>query len=221
MLKEMDLFSIMVVSLTKQDKSKYNVKDNELFKMKDVSTEMKHKSDCYVKVIKKDYKHNSKLILKFHLLFLSKLHYKKIRKIEKMFEKYYDFKKILQNRKRIYSYLLSQKKIKNYLKECKVIEVLSDDIEAFETRFYHIIKFVTESYIFKPQKRLISYEGEENTEYTMCYSVEKNVNERLKKSIVRVSDLMIEKNNSTFIIIQSYIICNIRLLSKKIINPSF
>ena len=54
-----------------------------------------------------------------------------------------------------------------------MIEILSDDIEAFEHRFCHIIKFVTESYNFKPQKKLLSYEGEENTEYTMCYCVEK------------------------------------------------
>ena len=31
------------------------------------------------------------------------------------------------------------------------------------------------------KKKLMSFEGEENTEYTMCYCVEKNVNERLKK----------------------------------------
>ena len=74
-----------------------------------------------------------------------------------------------------------------------MIEVLSDDIEAFESRFCQIIKFVTESYIFKPQKRLMSFEGEENTEYTMCYCDEKNVNERLKNNIIKVSDLMIEK----------------------------
>ena len=74
----MDLFSIMVVSSTKQDKSNYYVKENELFKiLKDVSSEMKNKSDCYVKVIKKNYNNNEKLILKYHLLFLSKLHYKK------------------------------------------------------------------------------------------------------------------------------------------------
>ena len=48
------------------------------------------------------------------------------------------------------------------MKECKVIEILSDDIEAFELRFYHIFKFVSESYFFKPQKRLMSYEGEED-----------------------------------------------------------
>ena len=54
----MDLFSIMVISSTKQDKSNYYVKENELYKMKDVSSEMKNKSKCYVKVIKKDHKHN-------------------------------------------------------------------------------------------------------------------------------------------------------------------
>ena len=98
-----------------------------------------------------------------------------------MFEKYHDLKKIYYKTEKEYILIYYLKKIKNYLKECKVIEVLSGDIEAFEDRFYHIIKFVTESYIFKPQKKSLSYEGEENTEYTMCYSDEKNVNERLKK----------------------------------------
>ena len=79
------------------------------------------------------------------------------------------------------------------MKECKVIEVLSDDNGAFERWFCHIIKFVTESFIYKPQKRLFTHEGEEREKYTMCYSVEKNVNERLKKNIIKVSDLLIEK----------------------------
>ena len=45
-----------------------------------VSSEMKNKSNCYVKVIKKNFYYNLNLVLNYHLLFLSKLHYKKIKK---------------------------------------------------------------------------------------------------------------------------------------------
>ena len=34
---------------------------------------------------------------------------------------------------------------------------------------------------------------EKKTEYSMCHCVEKNVNERLKKNIIKVLDLLIEK----------------------------
>ena len=92
-----------------------------------------------------------------------------------MIEKYNDLKKIYYKTEKEYILIYYLKKMNNYLKECKVIEVLSDDNEAFEHRFCHIIKFVTESYIYKPQKRLITHEGQEREEFAMCYSLEKNV----------------------------------------------
>ena len=80
----MYILIILDATSTKKDKSKFIIKDNELFKMKEVSSEMKNKPECYVKVINKDYVNNQKLMVKYHLLFFSKLYYKKIRKIEKM-----------------------------------------------------------------------------------------------------------------------------------------
>ena len=158
----MYILIIMATSSTKHDKSKYIIKDNELFKMKEVSSEMKNKPECYVKVINKDYFDNMKLIRNYRLLFLTKLHYKKMRKIEKMIEKYHESKEKYYKTENEYILINYLKKICVYLKECEVIEIISDDIESFETRFFNIHKFVTESYIYKLHKNFFSCEGEKN-----------------------------------------------------------
>ena len=54
----------MAATSTKNDKSKFIIKDNDLFKMKEVSSETKNNPECYVKVIKKDYFNNQKMKLK-------------------------------------------------------------------------------------------------------------------------------------------------------------
>ena len=158
-----------------------------------VRSEMKKKSNCYVKVIKKDYCDNSKLILNYHLLFLSKLYYKKIRKIEKMLEKYHYLKQKYFKTDKEYNLIYYLKKIIIYLKECTVIEILSDDKEAFKNRFYHILKFVTESYIYNPKKSILSYKEENKANITHITLFKKNVNERLKKYTLKVKDLLREK----------------------------
>ena len=76
------------------------------------------------------------------------------------------------------------------MKKCEVIEIISDDFKSFETRFFHIHKFVTESYIYKPHKKFFSCEGEKNA---YKYFYEKNVDVRLKKIILKVSQLLSQK----------------------------
>ena len=123
----MYILIIMTTSSTKHDKSKFIIKDNVLFKMKEVSSEMKNKPEYYVKVINKNYFDNQKMILNYHLLFLSKLHYKKMRKIEKMIEKYHELKEKYYKTENEYILINYLKKICVYLKECGVIEILTDD----------------------------------------------------------------------------------------------
>ena len=120
----------MAATSTKHDKSKFIIKDNELFKMKEVSSEMKNNPECYVKVIKKVYSNNQKMKLNYHLLFLSKLDYKKMRKIEKIFEKCHDLEEKYYKTVNEYILINYLKKVCVYLKECKEIEILSDDIDS-------------------------------------------------------------------------------------------
>ena len=108
-------------------------------RIKEVSPEMKNKTECYVKVIKKDYENNEKITTKYHLLFLTKIHYQKMRKLEKMFERYFKIERKEKN------YIIIEKCIKNiysYLKECEKMEIVPHDREAFETRFPFINEFL-------------------------------------------------------------------------------
>ena len=91
--------------------------------MKEASSEMRNKPECYVKVIKKDYKYNDKILLNYHLLFFTKIHYKKMRKIEKMIEKYYELKEKYCKTENEYILIKYLKKICVYFKKCEVIEI--------------------------------------------------------------------------------------------------
>ena len=105
-----------------------------------VSSTMKDRSDCYVKLVKTNY-HDSEyecIFPKIHLIFLSKRDYIKITKIDKMFEKYDE----LEHNKEeniLYNYL---KEIIKHLRECEVMEVFSDHIEAFHMKFRYISRFI-------------------------------------------------------------------------------
>ena len=114
--KEMDLLTIMILSST-----------------------MYHKSDCYVKLVKINY-HDSEyecIFPKIHLIFLSKRDYTKITKINKMLEKYEELGN-KKNEEILYNYL---KEIIKHLRECEVMEVFSDHIEAFHMKFQYISRF--------------------------------------------------------------------------------
>ena len=64
-----------------------------------VSSAMKDKSDCYVKLVEENYYWDMDEIVypRIHLIFLSKRDYNKIKEIEKMIEKYFEFLKSEKN----------------------------------------------------------------------------------------------------------------------------
>ena len=76
--------------------------------MIDISA-MNDKSNCYVKVVKRNYycEMNEVVFPKIHLIFLSKSDYKKINEIEKMFEKYYELE--VKMKKRLFFIIISKK----------------------------------------------------------------------------------------------------------------
>ena len=134
-----------------------------------VSSTMYHKSDCHVKLVKINY-HDSEyecIFPKIHLIFLSKRDYIKITKIDKMFEKYYE----LENNKKeiiLYNYL---KEIIKHLRECEVMEVFSDHIEAFHMKFGYISRFLLK----------------------IPFYIDEEVSERMKKKILKVIVLLTDK----------------------------
>ena len=161
-----------------------------------VSSTMKDKTDCYVKVVKTNYycDMNEVVFPKIHLIFLSKRDYNKINEIEKMIEKYFELeKKYLKSEKKfiIYYYL---KEIIRHLKECEVMEVLSDHIDAFHLKFHYISQFILNEMEIKiPQRPMLSWGDEEFTENTMRYHYEENKNEKFTKKISKVIELLMDK----------------------------
>ena len=132
---------------------------------------MNDKSNCYVEVVKRNYycEINGVVIPKIHLIFLSKSDYKKIKEIEKMFKKYYELEVKSEKESIIYNYL---KEIIRYLKECKVMEVFSDHIKAFDLKYRYIHNF----------KVKVSINPEE--EY---------VSERMNEKLIKVLNLLFDK----------------------------
>ena len=95
-----------------------------------------------------------------------------IKKYFNLEEKYYKSEK----EHIIYYYL---KEIIRYLKECEVMEVLSDHIAAFNLKFYHISEFIAKSNRMRPHRPLFSYEGDE---FSSC-SVIVRVSVVLKRTV--------------------------------------
>ena len=121
---------------------KWRLKEMEIFTIMVVSSAMKDKTDCYVKVVRENYYCDMSECTypKICLLFLSEEHYNKIEEIGKMFEKFFDLEYCNKGNDFIhYDYL---KKIINCLKECEVMEVLSDHPDAFHLKFYNITQFI-------------------------------------------------------------------------------
>ena len=79
-------------------------------------------NDCYVKIVEEIYydREAERVIPKIYLRFRSKHDYKKINKIEKMIEKYNQYKCEGEKEFIVYHYL---NKIIKYLRECKVMKV--------------------------------------------------------------------------------------------------
>ena len=80
------------------------------------------------------------------------------------------------------------------MKECEVMEVLSDHIEALHLEYYYISQFIhSEMEIKIPQRPMLSWGDEEFTEYTMRYHHEENKNEKFIKKISKVIELLMDK----------------------------
>ena len=163
-----------------------------------VSSAMKDKSKCYVKVVEENYHDEDEVLIpEIHLIFLSKRDYNKIKEIEEMIKKYFNLEeKYIKSEKEyiIYYYL---KEIIRYLKECEVMEVLSDHIDAFHLKFHYISEFIMKSKRMRPHRPLFSSEGNDNDEEYISefaiYSHEKNTSERMKKKIFKVGDFLLDK----------------------------
>ena len=67
-----------------------------------------------------------------------------------MFEKYYELEKKYLKTEQQYILYYYLKEITSYLKECEVMELLSDHIEAFHLKFRYIMEFIFESGRMKP-----------------------------------------------------------------------
>ena len=86
------------------------------------------------------------------------------------------------------------KKIIKYLKECEVMEVFSNHVEAFDMMFHNISYFITKANRMRPERMLTYYEGEEP-----LYKSRSNPNENYifemvkKKKILKVGDLLLDK----------------------------
>ena len=145
----------------------------EIFTIMVVSSAMNDKSDCYVKVVKKHYycDMNEVVFPKIHLIFLSKRDYKKINEIEKMFEKYYELEVKNEKETILYNYL---KEIIKHLKECEVMEVFSDHIDAFYLNYRYINNFIIKASINPDDD-------------------EKDVSERMNEKISKVIKLLFDK----------------------------
>ena len=80
------------------------------------------------------------------------------------------------------------------MKECEVMEVLSDHIEAFHLEFHYISQFILNEIQIKiPQRPMLSWGDEEFTENTMRYYHEGNKNEKFTKKISKVIELLLDK----------------------------
>ena len=114
-----------------------------------------------------------------------------MRKIEKSFEKYHELEEKYYETVNEYILINYLKKVCVYLKECKEIEILSDDIDLFRKRFFHIDKF--ENNLVNLNRGLlipIIYDGEKKM---YSYFNGEKVDVRLVKIILKVSYFMFLK----------------------------
>ena len=105
----------------------------------------KDRTQCYIKRVgDTDYIDDEGKIKNrdIHLVFKSKRDYNKIRVIEKMFKRYFELEeKYLKTEKKfIINYYL--KEMIRQLKEYEVMEVLSDQTNAFDTEFKYMADFI-------------------------------------------------------------------------------
>ena len=155
----------------------------------------KDRTQCYIKRVgDTDYFDDEGIIKNrdIHLVFKSKRDYNKIRFIEKMFKRYFELEeKYLKTEKKfiIYYYL---KEMITQLKEYEVMEVLSDQTNAFNTEFKYIADFINNRMKLKlpqPPDSLIVFDDSD------CEDLEEveSKNEKYFRNIRKVIKLLKEK----------------------------
>ena len=129
-----------------------------------------------------------------HLVFKSKRDYNKIRVIEEMFKRYFVLdKKFLKTEEKFIIYYYLKEMIRK-LKEYEVMEVLSDQVNAFNDEFKYIGGFINNRMKLKlpqfPDSLIVIYDvsGYEDLE-----EVERE-NEKYFRNIRKVIKLLKEKN---------------------------
>ena len=116
-----------------------------------------------------------------HLVFKSKQDYNKIRDIEKMFKKYF----VLERKKKFIIYYYLKEMIRK-LKEYEVMEVLSDQTNAFNDEFKYIGDFINNRMKFKlpqsPDSLIVIYD---DSDYEDLEEVERE-NEKFLEILERL-----------------------------------
>ena len=155
----------------------------------------KDRTQCYIKRVGETHYFDDEGIIKnrdIHLVLKSKQDYNKIRVIEKMFKRYFELEeKYLKTEKKfiIYYYL---KEMITQLKEYEVMEVLSDQTNAFNTEFKYIADFINNRMKLKlpqPPDSLIVFD---DSDYEDLEEVESK-NEKYFRNIRKVIKLLKEK----------------------------
>ena len=163
------------------------------------NSEMKDKTNCYIKLVCEDYYciSDEEQIPQIHLVFRSKNDCNKISDIEKMIKVYFEIEKEDLNTEKKYIIYYYLKEMIRKLKEYEVIEVYSDHIEAFHLEFTYISDFIHNDIGIKlPRKPLMVYSTydelleQELKYYEEFYSSE---NEKYINKIRKVMRLLNEK----------------------------
>ena len=126
------------------------------------NSSMKDRSNCFVKMVGQIYSVSYGRVIPQIQIFKSKEDYDKIKEIERMVKRYFKLeKKCLNFEKRLVLYYL--KEMKRYLENCEVMEVFSDNVNAFQDEFHYIIKFISNCMILRlPQRELLIDESDED-----------------------------------------------------------
>ena len=159
-------------------------------------SENKDRTQCYIKKVgDTDYIDDEGKIKNrdVHLVFKSKRDYNKISDIEKMFKEYFVLeKKYLKKEKKFIIYYHLKEVIRK-LKEYEVMEVLSDQVNAFKSEFKYIGDFVNNRMKLKlpqsPESLIVIYDV---SDYEDLEEVERE-NEKYFRNIRKVIKLLKEK----------------------------
>ena len=128
-----------------------------------------------------------------HLVFKSKRDYNKIKVIEEMFKKYFVLEeKFLKTEEKFVIYYYLKEMIRK-LKEYEVMEVLSDQLNAFKSEFKYIGDFINNRMKLKlplsPDSLIVIYDV---SDYEGLEEVERE-NEKYFRNIRKVIKLLKEK----------------------------